>query len=833
MADPSRRSHGERNEIAIDEFAPTRLIVLSELSAREKEKYYNILIAQNAKILHLPNGPYTANVRMIAPKTSAKDAVQKKREGIHPTAFETRLKRLQARYSLSVQIPQSYAFNFSAYSRFSVIIADDGDVVQPKPRSLNWLMRIVEDLYDARFRLEKRDRERGSESDELASIFPVFVVKYLSTAVGLSSLIDQTCWDVLYNTHIYRTEFPEVERFARFLQEYYNNEDLLFFLYMRSIVGKMKKISFRSNWVNKSEPKQYESASPSYSAPQSAAGISNSFTASGSMCMMSYTEATQAAKLMFSESGDWVDLRKRFLSMLSATMIGAQRDVAAGGADTRRIDVAAFLNLTVAMYHDASSSFHPSLSLSSPPASRPPSAAVYGGEVGSLHLPLPRQRQQQQEYQFHHQVELQQEQEQEQELEEQQQEMQMQMQQQQTQMQEQQQQQQPHRMRISPESQQIQMHREFEQQQEIAYHRRPDFHSSSSLSLSSPAKHDFYPMPSAATTTTMMREGPLLSESESSVDVNNNINHQLTSSPPPHYYHRSTDGTDRHHQAREEEEEVGAALNIRKGHGPKSLHNHHDSSLEHQQFDHNDDGNNIHYASHLAKTSTSTSAMVMEYKQQEEEPEVGDLQPSNSQSQNPIGLSQSHDGTGLSQQSQDHGAGWTPSRRDSGWTRSEDGAGWTLAEDRQKGSQQQLQQRQNAWIYKRGSLLQEIAAHKKKVIMERNKMVMDAKLKLEIEASRVRTTTEVDNEVENEGEEEGERERRNSFEIYEEEQQRQRDRHQQLQQQLRQVGRQRQRQWQHTMVEGENEQTTSLAVVDNDANTGADADDGIVVPQQR
>ena len=53
--------------------------------------------------------------------------------------------------------------------------------------------------------------------------------------------MDQHAWDLLYNVHALRATHLEVELFARFLEEYYDPDDLLFFLYVRSVVQKVRR----------------------------------------------------------------------------------------------------------------------------------------------------------------------------------------------------------------------------------------------------------------------------------------------------------------------------------------------------------------------------------------------------------------------------------------------------------------------------------------------------------------------------------------------------------------------------------------------------------------
>jgi hypothetical protein len=148
--------------------------------------------------------------------------------------------------------PPSNNFNYHAYPRFVSLIAFDGDSIVPKQKSLPWLMRMVEDIYDHRFSYEDRERDSEEEFPEMHSmlqVFPIFSVKKVGTDSGLKTLVDQTCWDLLFNTHRLREEHLEVELFARFLQEFYDQMDLLFFLYVRSVLAKVLHVHFKARWA--------------------------------------------------------------------------------------------------------------------------------------------------------------------------------------------------------------------------------------------------------------------------------------------------------------------------------------------------------------------------------------------------------------------------------------------------------------------------------------------------------------------------------------------------------------------------------------------------------
>lgn len=150
----------------------------------------------------------------------------------------------------------SQRFNYFAYPRFASLIAFDGEVVNPKPRTIIWLMKMIDEIYDYRFAIENQhqnldNRDDNNSDDEgttSLTIFPIFVLRRLGNTIGLKSLTDQMCWDMLYTLHCNREEHLEAEIFARFLQEFYDRMDLLFFLYVRSVLSDILKINFKTRW---------------------------------------------------------------------------------------------------------------------------------------------------------------------------------------------------------------------------------------------------------------------------------------------------------------------------------------------------------------------------------------------------------------------------------------------------------------------------------------------------------------------------------------------------------------------------------------------------------
>ena len=243
--------------------------------------------------------------------------------------FEERLKRLDQAGTLEVKIEGVAPFDYNAFPKFSSLIAISGDAVKPRMRALNWLMRLVEDAYDARFAHEKMDVERDDdaeaeqlEAEQHLSSFPVFLVRQLSTLVGLKNLVDQTCWDLLFNAQRYRSDFLEVEVFMRFLQEFYDQDDLLFFLYVRAVVARTLHISFKRRWAK----------SEGAGRPPKA-------------LWMSFREANLVSKAVFGSTDE--QMHRSFLNIVNTQVVGQRTET----TDSRRIEISQFLHLAVVAYH--------------------------------------------------------------------------------------------------------------------------------------------------------------------------------------------------------------------------------------------------------------------------------------------------------------------------------------------------------------------------------------------------------------------------------------------------------------------------------------------------
>ena len=203
-------------------------------------------------------------------------------------------------------------------------------------------MRVIEDMYDARFvheknhsarREEKLQKAKASntfdssiEDDSSGNSFPVFVVQRLTTVVGLKSLTDQIGWDLIFNIDRSYKAYAEVETFKHFLQEMFNDDDLLFFLYVRSIISKMLRVNFSSRWI-----------------------LVHGADRQPKALFLTFSECVQLSHKIFGKNCS--KIRKQFIASIIASkkLIGVMNKK----EDTRKIDVRDMLHLSTTGFRRA------------------------------------------------------------------------------------------------------------------------------------------------------------------------------------------------------------------------------------------------------------------------------------------------------------------------------------------------------------------------------------------------------------------------------------------------------------------------------------------------
>jgi len=336
---------------------PSKVVIyFADLRDSEKEKYLSFLVENNVRFCRsgTTDKLFTATIRLEPSKPAVTESAKKKKKKVKTTRKNqnqaaSRLTSGKSAFIYSrhtARPPQELAriatamaegpFDLTTYPKFSSLITLR-EHLKPRKRPLSWLMRHIEEIYDSRFIHDSADfKDDGTVVDKgerLSNQFPIFVVDFFSKRYGLRNLVDQTCWDMLLNIDIKRKNLLEVEIFARFLEEFYDPDDLLFFLYVRSVIQKEIGINFRNRWSELGRKREQLRDT----------------------IWLSYSSCIKVSRVVFVSESD--PLFRAFMDMIE------QRDPQSGqyrhlvGAvtrksDTRRIEVIQFLHLALAEYHE-------------------------------------------------------------------------------------------------------------------------------------------------------------------------------------------------------------------------------------------------------------------------------------------------------------------------------------------------------------------------------------------------------------------------------------------------------------------------------------------------
>mmetsp|Transcript_903 Transcript_903/g.1002 ORF Transcript_903/g.1002 Transcript_903/m.1002 type:complete len:671 (+) Transcript_903:384-2396(+) len=333
------------------------LVELGELTdPDERERYLDFLAENDIAFVKSEDGSkYSAQITLVEPREDVfgyDDLREERSLGYSSQAEEIRRKTLlkkvvrgsrptqETQRMLQAVMRSSDHADFSCYLNFSSLI-ETKTGIEPRERSWKWLVSIIHDLYDERQKLlpkrtSRRDfdlKQRFAEDKHdpaLLRIFPVFVMDHISKRYGLRQIVDQMCWDLVYNVHAYRRQKLVIEVFARFLEEYYDCEDLYFFLHVKSVVDDVIQRCVRTNWT-----KEF------YNSRQR----SNLATKNNTVIHLKWTQVVSIAKVVFNPS-EKRTLFDDFLSLVGEHCVE--------NATTKEYEVESsqLLHLAVAQYHD-------------------------------------------------------------------------------------------------------------------------------------------------------------------------------------------------------------------------------------------------------------------------------------------------------------------------------------------------------------------------------------------------------------------------------------------------------------------------------------------------
>ena len=261
-------------------FSPTHVVVLSELSQAEKETYFDLLIAAEAQFHQdYENNTVLADMRILGPGVKIETPVEEKKEdGPRLTPAEKLAIKAATPQKLkgSIDTAAGGVFHYQRYENIVKLIMpkNKSTAYKPKRRSLAWVMRLIHEIYDVRYARDTSDIgddefEDGSE-EEMAkkrereemqrqtNVFPIFIVDLLSKKFGLKSIVEQTVWDLIYSCDDLRENqelCPDIEVFCRFLEQYYDADELLYYCYVRSLTQSVLNANFKTHWADPGKAK--------------------------------------------------------------------------------------------------------------------------------------------------------------------------------------------------------------------------------------------------------------------------------------------------------------------------------------------------------------------------------------------------------------------------------------------------------------------------------------------------------------------------------------------------------------------------------------------------
>lgn len=123
--------------------------------------------------------------------------------------------------------------------------------VRGKRLNLYNLKYIIEEIYSIRFikdtstlRSQLNKAGKNNQEVDVKDPFPFFIVEFFMNKFVKKPMVDQNALDLLLSIDTYRTANKEIEIFAKFLNEEYDCDDLIFFLFVRSCIEKEMKMMF-------------------------------------------------------------------------------------------------------------------------------------------------------------------------------------------------------------------------------------------------------------------------------------------------------------------------------------------------------------------------------------------------------------------------------------------------------------------------------------------------------------------------------------------------------------------------------------------------------------
>ena len=201
-------------------------INLSDVPNIKKEKIYSFINENQIKFNKDENGDSFAMVKFENPENSNSNIIKNKKEDKKNNSI------------ISTEILPKVYFNF-----FSLVKPMVG--IRPKKITLYDLRYYIEEIYSVAFlKYTQILKMKSNDNNEIIfPSFPSFIFEFIVNKYAKKQLIDQTCMNILLSLEYFKINYEDIRLFSDFLNENYNNEDFIFFLFLRSNIEKNLGVS--------------------------------------------------------------------------------------------------------------------------------------------------------------------------------------------------------------------------------------------------------------------------------------------------------------------------------------------------------------------------------------------------------------------------------------------------------------------------------------------------------------------------------------------------------------------------------------------------------------
>lgn len=236
--------------------------MLGDLPLSERERFYEFLVANKVEFVADQAGEaFVATIRVVPPEPStaritgrARQATKQTMRRANSAGPRPKSRAGTAGGAGSTPVQDAAATLKAAqsvlrrrYTRFCNLLPTLMN--PPKALRKTALLRFADEVYDARYEkdaqyitLEAKNRladGAGESLQKLPQTFPDFLYEFAAKRYGLKALVSNNCWGMVSSVELLRGQHVGIDLFGKFIEEYYDTTDLLFFLFTRSAIERV------------------------------------------------------------------------------------------------------------------------------------------------------------------------------------------------------------------------------------------------------------------------------------------------------------------------------------------------------------------------------------------------------------------------------------------------------------------------------------------------------------------------------------------------------------------------------------------------------------------